>query len=140
MPRLGQLVFQEHHSSLEVVDFLHEVLDQDFFFLALAADLLTLLAELLIAGHRYLCAARVRVRGRLETQVAAVGLVDLDVLAQDRAPAISVSQTLELCVVAEFLMLEHVKVGGRGVAAEGLMRAGEDLETQSRVEGWVWEG
>ena len=66
--------------------------------------------------------------------------MDLDVLAQDGTPAVSVSQTLELRVIAEFLMLEHFKVGGGGVAAEGRMRAGEDLETQSGVEGWIWEG
>lgn len=66
--------------------------------------------------------------------------MDLDVLAEDRAPAVSVGQTLELSVVAEFLMLKHVKIGGGGVAAKGRMRAGEDLETQSGVEGWVWEG
>ena len=105
MTRLCQLGFQEHHASLEVVDFLHEVLNQYLLLLALAADLLALLAELLIAGHRHLSAASVGVGGRLEAEVPAVGLVDLDVLAEDRAAAVSVGQTLELRIVAEFLML-----------------------------------
>ena len=75
--------------------------------------------------------ATVRVRGCLEVQVPAVGLVDLDVLPQDRTPAVSVSQTLDLREVTQLLMLEHVVIEGGSVAAIGRMRAGEDLETQS---------
>ena len=130
LPRLSQLIFQEYNSPLEIVDFLHQVLYQYLFLLRFPPQLFALLPRLLIAGHH----SKLRwlvIRGSFKPEVSAVCLMYLNVLSEDRAPAVAVGQTLQRRQVAKFVMLQHVQIERLIMTPVGRMRAGKELEMQS---------